>query len=78
MCSIQQSSTFNQGGGTSPADLSTLDLIDHMTAYHEEQAKLLAEIASWHRAEAEALAVERCALAADVGAALAEAERLLA
>jgi uncharacterized protein (DUF305 family) len=57
--------------------LSTIDLIDHMVGHHQDQALELVELALWHQQQADALAVERQSLAADVSAALAEAERFL-
>lgn len=64
-------------GKASPAILSTIDLIDHMLGHHHDEVLALVELALWHQEQAEALAAERRALAADVAAALAEAEGLL-
>lgn len=68
---------FNHRATTSPVILSTLDLIEYMAAHHAEQASDLAQLAQWHRQQAHALIAERRTLAADVDAALAEAEGLL-
>ena len=57
--------------------LSTIDLIDHMLDHHHDEALALVELARWHQEQAEALATERRTLAADVTAALAEAEAIL-
>lgn len=68
---------FNHQGTPSTAILSTIDLIDHMAAHHQDQFLELVELAQWHAEQAEALAAERRMLAADVTAALAEAEAVL-
>jgi hypothetical protein len=68
---------FKQDSIPSPDILSTIDLIDHMVDHHQDEALALVELAQWHQEQAEALGVERRMLAADVTAALAEAERLL-
>jgi len=58
--------------------LSTLDLIDHMRGHHQEQALELVELALWHSQQAQALAAERRAIAADVTEVLRQAEKVLA
>lgn len=68
---------FNPTDSKSPtAILTMLDLIDQMTIYCHEQAADYVQAARWYQEQAEALAVERAAVASGVKAALAEAERL--
>ena len=79
MSSVQQKFQFlNPQGQASTAILSTIDLIEHMAAHHEEQARECIQRACWHRRQLIALQKERHDLVADVEAVLAEAERWLA